>query len=156
MYSFLQEFEKIFVRHHFICGCFLGLFSIIYGCSLAPVAHFMNCWEWRPYQGEFKMVKAKIYQPAKTAMQSGRGKSKNWVVEYPRSQPVGPDALMGWQSSADTTRQIKLRFPTQQAAIAYCEDHDIDYQLAREHKRKLRVKAYSDNFAFGRVGSWTH
>ena len=102
------------------------------------------------------MVKAKIYQPAKTAMQSGRGKSKNWVVEYPRSQPVGPDALMGWQSSADTTRQVKLRFPTQQAAIAYCEEHDIDYQLSHEHKRKMRVKAYSDNFAFGRVGSWTH
>ena len=56
------------------------------------------------------MVKAKIYQPTKTAMQSGRGKSKNWVVEYPRSQPVGPDALMGWQSSADTTARLNYAF----------------------------------------------
>ena len=102
------------------------------------------------------MVRARIYQPAKTAMQSGRGKTKNWVLEYPRQSTARPDALMGWQSSADTTRQIKLRFPTKQAAIAYCEDHDIDYQLASENRRKPRLKAYADNFAFGRVGSWTH
>ncbi|MBL6605053.1 MAG: ETC complex I subunit [Alphaproteobacteria bacterium] len=106
--------------------------------------------------GEEVMVKAKIYQPAKTAMQSGRGKTKGWVVEYPRSSKVCPDALMGWQSSADTARQIKLRFPTQQAAIAYCEEHKIDFSLAATQKRKLRVKAYADNFAYGRVGSWTH
>ena len=102
------------------------------------------------------MVKAKIYQPAKTAMQSGRGKTGGWVVEYPRSSKVGPDALMGWQSSSDTMRQIKLRFPTQQAAIAYCGEHKIEFSLAATHKRKLRVKAYADNFAFGRVDSWTH
>ena len=102
------------------------------------------------------MVKAKIYQPAKTAMQSGRGKTGGWVVEYPRSSKVGPDTLMGWQSSSDTMRQIKLRFPTQQAAIAYCEEHKIEFSLTATHKRKLRVKAYADNFAFGRVGSWTH
>ena len=102
------------------------------------------------------MVKARIYQPAKTAMQSGRGKTKNWALEYPRQNAARPDALMGWQSSADTTLQIKLRFPTKQAAIAYCEEHDIDYQLASENRRKPSLKAYADNFAFGRVGSWTH
>ena len=124
---------------------------------MTSFAHFYKLLRMSPVLGgSVKMIKAKLYQPAKTAMQSGRGKAKNWVVEYPRSQRVGPDALMGWQSSADTTRQVKLRFPTQQAAIAYCEEHDIDYQLSQEHKRKLRVKAYSDNFAYGRVGSWTH
>ena len=102
------------------------------------------------------MVKAKIYQPAKTAMQSGRSKAKNWVVEYPRSMPARPDALMGWQSSSDTGRQVKLRFLTQQAAIDYCEKHGVDYTLASENRRKPRLKAYADNFAFGRVGSWTH
>ena len=85
------------------------------------------------------MVKAKIYQPTKTAMQSGRGKTGGWVVEYPRSSKVGPDTLMGWQSSSDTMRQIKLRFPTQQAAMAYCEEHKIEFSLTSTHKRKLRI-----------------
>jgi len=102
------------------------------------------------------MVKAKIYQPSKTAMQSGRAKTRQWVVEYPRSRPARPDQLMGWQSSSDTTRQVKLKFPTKQAAIDYCEAHDIGYVLARDIQRKPRIKTYADNFAFNRVGSWTH
>ena len=103
---------------------------------------------------------ARIFKPCKTAMQSGRKPQARsgceWVLEFARSSAARPDPLMGWQSSADTTRQIKLRFPTKQAAIAYCEEHDIDYQLASENRRKPRLKAYADNFAFGRVGSWTH
>jgi len=99
---------------------------------------------------------AKIYKPAKTAMQSGRGKTKGWVLEYPRGSKVAAEPLMGWQASADTTRQIKLRFDSEAAAIAYCEARNIDYELVAPKQRRLRMKAYADNFSFTRVGSWTH
>ena len=102
------------------------------------------------------MTKARIFQPAKTAMQSGRGKIKGWVLEYPRNSKVSPDPLMGWQSSSDTARQVRLHFPTKQAAIDYCEARQIEYSLSQPQHRKLRIKAYADNFATSRVGSWTH
>ncbi len=102
------------------------------------------------------MVKARIYQPSKTAMQSGRGKLQGWILEYPRASKVSPDPLMGWQSSSDTHRQVKLRFPTKQAAMQYCDEHQIEYSISETHQRKLRIKSYAENFSTSRVGSWTH
>ena len=106
--------------------------------------------------GGTDMRVAKIYKPAKTAMQSGRGKTKGWVLEYPRDGRVAAEPLMGWQASADTARQVKLRFDSAEAAIGYCEAHNIAYEVLAPKQRKLRMKAYADNFAFTRVGSWTH
>ena len=106
--------------------------------------------------GGTDMRVAKIYKPAKTAMQSGRGKTKGWVLEYPRDGRVAAEPLMGWQASADTARQVKLRFASAEAAIGYCEAHNIAYEVLAPKQRKLRMKAYADNFAFTRVGSWTH
>ena len=106
--------------------------------------------------GGTDMRVAKIYKPAKTAMQSGRGKTKGWVLEYPRDGRVAAEPLMGWQASADTARQVKLRFDSAEAAIGYCEAHDIAYEVLAPKQRKLRMKAYADNFAFTRMGSWTH
>ena len=99
---------------------------------------------------------AKIYKPAKTAMQSGRGKTKSWVLEHPRAHKVAPEPLMGWQSSADTARQVKLYFKSSEAAIAYCRAHNLAFELVKSKQRKLLRKAYADNFAFDRVCSWTH
>ena len=99
---------------------------------------------------------AKIYRPAKTAMQSGRARTRGWVLEYPRQSRVSAEPLMGWQASADTARQVRLGFNSREAAIAYCEAHDIAYEVVAPKQRKLRMKAYADNFAYTRVGSWTH
>jgi len=99
---------------------------------------------------------AKIYKPAKTAMQSGRGKTKGWVLEYPRKGRVTAEPLMGWQASADTARQVKLQFDSEAAAVAYCEAHNIAFEVVQPKQRKLRMKAYADNFSYTRVGSWTH
>ena len=99
---------------------------------------------------------AKIYKPTKTAMQSGRGKTKRWVLDYPRASKVVPEPLMGWQSSADTARQVKLYFKSSEAAIAYCRAHNLAFEVVKPKQRRLRRKAYADNFAFDRVGSWTH
>ena len=106
------------------------------------------------------MTRAKIYRPSKTSMQSGRkatvSRGNEWVLEYPRSASVQPDALMGWQSSADTKRQVRMRFPDREGAIAYAEAHQIAYDLAEPKIRRVRPKAYADNFVFTRNGAWTH
>ena len=101
-------------------------------------------------------MKARIYQPAKTSMQSGRSKTKRWVLEHPRSSAVGPDQLMGWQSSSDTQRQVRIYFATKEEAVAFAEAKEMAYDVNEPQKRKLRMKAYSDNFAFDRKGAWTH
>ena len=99
---------------------------------------------------------AKIYKPTKTAMQSGRSKTKSWVLEYPRASKVAPEPLMGWQSSADTARLVKLYFGSSDAAIAYCRVHNLAFEVIKPKQRRLRRKAYAENFAFDRVGNWTH
>ena len=99
---------------------------------------------------------AKIYKPAKTAMQSGRGKTKSWILEHPREFKVEPEPLMGWQASADTARQVRLFFDSSDAAIAYCKAQNMVFEVVKPKQRRLRMKAYADNFGFDRVGSWTH
>ena len=97
-----------------------------------------------------------IYKPSKTAMQSGKARTKGWVLEHKQSSARRPDALMGWSSAGETTYQIKLTFETKEEAIAYAERHSLEYtvQIPREVKPKL--KAYADNFSYSRNGSWTH
>ena len=102
------------------------------------------------------MMKARIFQPAKTSMQSGRSKMKRWVLEFPRSSAVAPEALMGWQSSSDTQRQVRLYFSTKEEAIAFADAKAIEYEVRNPNKRNLRMKTYADNFAFDRKGAWTH
>jgi hypothetical protein len=106
------------------------------------------------------MVRAKIYKPSKTSMQSGRNGSVSrgniWVLEFPRSAVVRPDTLMGWQSSTDTSRQVKMRFPDKESATAYAEAHGICADIVEPKTRRVRPRAYADNFAFSRRGSWTH
>lgn len=95
-------------------------------------------------------VKARIYRPAKTAMQSGRAKTRVWVLEY---EPVKKfaDPLMGWVGNADTRQQLRIKFPTQQAAEEYAKVNGIPYEVDLPHDREFQAKSYADNFAFNRV-----
>ena len=99
---------------------------------------------------------ARIYQPAKTAMQSGQARTREWLVEYEPTEAPQIDPLMGWLSSRDMNGQLKLAFATKEEAIGYAERNGLAYQLIEPHPRKGTRKSYSDNFKFGRVGSWTH
>lgn len=91
-------------------------------------------------------MQARIYQPAKTAVQSGRFKTRYWVVEYEPRSPKMPDRLIGWVGSDDTAQQVRLQFPTKEAAIAWCERNGLDYTLSEPHARVVRPKSYADNF----------
>lgn len=94
------------------------------------------------------MTKARIYQPDKNAMQSGKGKSKEWLLEFAPAAPMPVDNLMGWNGMTDTTREILLRFPTRDAAIAYAEKSQISYEVSEPNMRRFIRKAYADNFKF--------
>lgn len=93
---------------------------------------------------------AKIFCPAKTAMQSGRAKTHKWILEYKPSAPMTPDALMGWNSGANTLAQIQLKFPTKEAAIAYAKAKNIAYEVADPKPIRSGPKSYAANFAFNR------
>jgi hypothetical protein len=98
----------------------------------------------------------RIYQPAKNAMQSGRGTTKRWLVEHEQSAPRQVEPLMGWTSSADTRQQLRLWFESREEAIAYCERENLMYIVEAPRERQVRPKAYADNFAAGRPFPWTH
>jgi len=101
-------------------------------------------------------MRARIYQPPKNAMQSGRANTDEWVLEYEQAEARRADRLMGWIGSADTQAQVKLRFPSKEDAIAYAQRNEIPYDLEIQPERRVRPKAYADNFKAGRLENWTH
>jgi len=99
---------------------------------------------------------ARIYKPAKTAMQSGHAKTQDWVLDYEPEEPRVVESLMGWTSSGDMKSQLRLRFATKEEAVAYAERHGIAYQVHEGKTAARRGLSYADNFAFTRRGAWTH
>jgi hypothetical protein len=99
---------------------------------------------------------ARIYKPARNAMQSGTAKTKDWILDYEPGAPRVVEPLMGWTSSTDMNSQVRLRFASKEEAVAYCERHGIPYQVMDEKSPARRTIAYADNFAFQRRGLWTH
>jgi hypothetical protein len=101
-------------------------------------------------------MSARIYRPARTAMQSGRAKTKEWMLDYEPEQPRTIDPLMGWTSSSDMKQEVRLQFDTKDEAVAYCEREGIPYEVF-ETKPAARPRiSYSDNFAYPRREAWTH
>lgn len=99
---------------------------------------------------------ARIYKPAKTAMQSGQSNTREWVLEYEPGEARELEPLMGWTASGDTRRQLKLYFDTLDDAVAYAKRNGIPYQVQEPHERRLHIKSYSDNFKYDRTQPWTH
>ena len=99
---------------------------------------------------------ARIYRPAKNAMQTGRRNSEHWLLVYDPEVPTSVEPLMGYTSSADMNRQIRLTFPTREQAIAYAERKGLAYRVDREHDRHTPAVSYSDNFSASRPTPWTH
>ncbi len=99
---------------------------------------------------------ARIYRPAKTAMQSGKAKTKEWVLEFEPQSARLPDPLMGWQQSSDMEGQIRLSFETLEEAVAYAKGAGIPFQVLEPKPVKRVIKAFADNFAFNRKEPWTH
>jgi ETC complex I subunit conserved region len=105
---------------------------------------------------QIEAMVARIYRPAKTAMQSGLARTKQWILEYEPESPRQIEPLMGWTSSIDMRKQVKIAFDTKDEAVAYAERNGIQYRIFDWNEPKTRKVAYSDNFRFGRMGPWTH
>ena len=101
------------------------------------------------------MAKVRILQPTKTAMQSGRGKTRGWIIEF-EPGAKGIESLMGWTTNRETREQVYLTFETCAAAVAFAEKHGLEFEVEAPRQRSLRPKSYADNFRFGREGNWTH
>jgi hypothetical protein len=99
---------------------------------------------------------ARIFKPAKNAMQSGTARTKLWVLEYEPEKPRQVEPLMGWTSSGDMKQQIRLHFDSKDEAIAYCVRRGIPFQVMEPQEPGRRTIAYADNFAFSRRTPWTH
>ncbi len=103
-------------------------------------------------------MRARIYQPAKSAMQSGTAKTHHWLLEFAPASAREVDPLMGWTSSSDTQAQVRLKFDTREAAVAYARENGIDAVVIEPKPRKanIRPRGYGENFAPDRRGAWTH
>ncbi|MCB1487708.1 MAG: ETC complex I subunit [Bauldia sp.] len=99
---------------------------------------------------------ARIFKPAKTAMQSGKAQTESWVLEYEPEVPLKVDPLMGYTSSSDMRRQIHLEFETREEAIAYAERNGIPYRVLEAQPRDVKLQSYADNFRYDRPQPWTH
>jgi hypothetical protein len=100
---------------------------------------------------------ARIFRPSKTAMQSGKAKTQEWVLEFEPKAARRSDPLMGWTQTSDTqSSQVVLTFETKEEAVRYAEQNGIAFQLVDARPAKRIIKAYADNFAFGRRIPWTH
>jgi len=103
-------------------------------------------------------MRARIYQPAKTAMSSGTAKTKHWVLEFAQTSAREVDPLMGWTGSSDTQTQVKMTFESKEDAMEYARDNGIDASVQEPKKRGVNIRngGYGENFATNRRGAWTH
>jgi hypothetical protein len=96
------------------------------------------------------MAQARIYRPAKTAVQSGKAKTRRWLLEYAPATRRVPDPLMGWASAADTLNQVRLRFATLEEAIGFAQKLALDYTVVEPQESRFKAKSYADNFRYDR------
>jgi len=91
-------------------------------------------------------MKAKIYKPSKTAMQSGRSKYNKWVLKFSDKKNQLKDTMMGWNGGSSTVSQIELKFSSKEEAVSYAKKNSIDYEILETSERKVINKSYADNF----------
>jgi hypothetical protein len=94
------------------------------------------------------MLKARIFKPSKTAMQSGRGEMQSWILEVETAKGKAPESLMGWTAAGDTLEQVRLKFDTLEEARRYADEKGYVYMIDPVHERKVKPRNYGDNFRY--------
>ena len=92
------------------------------------------------------MAVARISELERKTTQSGKANPGRWILEFERQQAQRPDPLTGWNGSGDTNAQVRLTFPTKEAAVAYCDKHGLGYHVVPAAPVRLKIQAYADNF----------
>lgn len=98
------------------------------------------------------MTQVRIYRPARTATQSGTANTRRWLVEFEPTAAKRIDPLMGWTGASDTRQQLRLRFDSQEEAVAYAERNGFGFTVEQPHPRRVVHKNYADKFAWDKVG----
>ena len=101
-------------------------------------------------------MSARIFSPARTAMQSGKAKTGYWVLEFEPEKPRRIDPLMGYTSSGDMKSQVRLTFDTREEAVAYAEREGLAYSVDEPKQPVRRQISYAENFRYDRKTPWTH
>lgn len=91
-------------------------------------------------------MSARIFQRQQSAMQSGKARTEEWVLEFEQSEARQADPLMGWTGSGDTQAQVSLTFPTKDAAKDYAAKYSIPARVHATPRKSLKLQAYADNF----------
>jgi hypothetical protein len=101
--------------------------------------------------GVQSMATVRIYQPTKTAMQSGEAKTKEWRVEFETRDPLTPEPLMGWVRSNDMTQELHLGFSSLGEALHYATTHGLSYTIDNPCKISTEPKSYASAFTNPRI-----
>lgn len=99
--------------------------------------------------------RARIFQPAKNAMQSGTADTHVWALEFETRQRWENETI-GWTSSGDPLSNLRLSFATREDAARFCEKNGWTYFVEEPRVRKNLKKSYAENFSWDkrtRVGS---
>ena len=90
----------------------------------------------------------RIYQPAKSAMQSGRGGMSEWRIAPRLATARKPEPLMGWVSAEDTFSELqgRLRFHSPEEAAAFARRNGWTYEIEKPEERQIQPRNYQDNF----------
>ena len=91
--------------------------------------------------------RGQIYRPSPSVMQSGRPRSRIWVLQFEPSGHRSIEPLMGWTASDDPFAQIRLRFPTLAAAVDYAERQGLDYRVVEPPVQRRIPKSYRETIA---------
>ena len=92
------------------------------------------------------MAVARISELDRRTTQSGKANAGRWLLEFERQQPLRPDPLTGWNGSGDTRPQVRLIFPTKEAAVAYCDKQGLQCHVVAATPVRMKIQAYADNF----------
>ncbi|QMW22127.1 ETC complex I subunit [Sandaracinobacteroides saxicola] len=92
------------------------------------------------------MADARIFLQGKMATQSGKARAGVWVLEHEPQQAKRPDPLMGWAGSGDTEQQVRLTFPSCQAAQDYAARNGLSAVVVPPPAKALILQSYAENF----------
>jgi hypothetical protein len=96
-------------------------------------------------------MRVTIYQPSKTAMQSGTRRTKQWRMAFESDGAPFIEPLMGWVGSKDTTPQVDLYFDSEEEACEYARRKGYDFTVKRKKAHVIPPKSYADNFKTNKV-----
>lgn len=102
------------------------------------------------YQGPV----GRLYQPAPSPTQSARSRPAPWVLEFEPQYPNEVEPLMGWTSGIDPLQQVRLSFPSREAAHAYAARHRLHVIEVPAPKRRVRPQSYIDTIKRRESAEW--